>query len=166
MEALAGTGGMLPEQVWDGVDVPARELFFGRPSGSAMPLVWAHAEYLKLLRSLKEGRIFDLPPQTAQRYLRDPPVPRFRVWRFGHKCRRLEGRGLDLRIETLRRAVIHWSTDGWASARDTETRSTGLGIHVADLPAAGLPAGASIRFTFYWPDAAKWEGEDFEIDAG
>jgi glucoamylase len=40
-----------------------------------------------------------------------------------------------------------------------------LGIHVADLPAAGLPAGASIRFTFYWPDAVKWEGEDFEIDA-
>ena len=166
MEALAGTGGMLPEQVWDGADIPARELFLGRPSGSAMPLAWAHAEYLKLLRSLKEGRIFDLPPQTAQRYLRDPPAPRFRVWRFGHRCRRLEGRELDLRIETLQRAVVHWSTDDWASARDTETRSTGLGIHVADLPAAGLPEGTWVRFTFYWPDAARWEGEDFEVEVG
>ncbi len=50
-------------------DIPAKDLRFGRPSGSAMPLVWAHAEYLRLSRSLHDGRVFDMPPQTVQRYL-------------------------------------------------------------------------------------------------
>ncbi len=61
-------GGLLPEQVWDGDDVPERELYNGHPSGSGMPLVWAHAEFLKLLRSLKDGQVWDTPPQTVQRY--------------------------------------------------------------------------------------------------
>jgi glucoamylase len=26
-----------------------------------MPLVWAHAEYVKLARSLRDGRVFDTP---------------------------------------------------------------------------------------------------------
>jgi glucoamylase len=52
LEACASDGGLLPEQVWDSNDIPERELYFGRPSGSAMPLVWAHAEHIKLVRSL------------------------------------------------------------------------------------------------------------------
>ena len=55
----------MPEQVWDAADIPERELFCGRPSGSAMPLVWAHAEHIKLLRSLRDGAVFDMPPQTV-----------------------------------------------------------------------------------------------------
>jgi len=70
MRAQASDGGMLPEQVWDGPDIPERELVNGRPSGSAMPLVWAHAEYAKLVRSLHEGRVFDMPQQTYARYVR------------------------------------------------------------------------------------------------
>ncbi len=68
MEAFANEGGMLSEQVWDAPDIPDKELFLGKPSGSAMPLVWAHAEYVKLRRSLRDGRLFDTPPQTVQRY--------------------------------------------------------------------------------------------------
>ena len=68
MEQFANDGGMLPEQIWDSADIPERELFLGKPSGSAMPLVWAHSEYLKLNRSLSDGSIFDLPPQTVKRY--------------------------------------------------------------------------------------------------
>jgi glucoamylase len=70
MRAQASDGGMLPEQVWDGPDIPERELFNGRPSGSAMPLVWAHAEYAKLVRSLHDGRVFDMPQQAYERYVR------------------------------------------------------------------------------------------------
>lgn len=54
-EASASVGGLLPEQIWDSEDIPERELFLGRPSGSAMPLVWEHAEHIKLLRSLRDG---------------------------------------------------------------------------------------------------------------
>lgn len=71
LEAIAGDTGLLPEQVWDAADIPSRELFAGRAAGSAMPLVWAHAEYLKLCRSLADGAVFDCPPQTVQRYLVD-----------------------------------------------------------------------------------------------
>ena len=42
---------MIPEQVWDADPIPERRLYPGRPSGSAMPLAWAHAEYVKLLVS-------------------------------------------------------------------------------------------------------------------
>ena len=69
MRAQASDGGMLPEQVWDAADIPDLELFNGRPTGSAMPLVWAHAEYAKLVRSLHDGRIFDLPHQAHSRYV-------------------------------------------------------------------------------------------------
>src|SRR5258705_4386508 len=65
MESSTHSSWLLPEQVWDGVDIPERELFLGKPSGSACPLVWAHAEYIKLVRSLKDGKLFDQPPQTV-----------------------------------------------------------------------------------------------------
>ncbi|TIP53948.1 MAG: hypothetical protein E5X68_37320, partial [Mesorhizobium sp.] len=68
-ERSAGVGGLLPEQVWDRPDIPDRELWLGKPSGSAMPLVWAHAEHIKLLRSLRDGAVFDLPPQGVERYI-------------------------------------------------------------------------------------------------
>ncbi len=72
MSQFSSEGGLLPEQIWDSEDIPELELFFGKPSGSAMPLVWAHAEYVKLLRSLIDGKVFDTPEQTVQRYLRKP----------------------------------------------------------------------------------------------
>ena len=65
MEGFANDSGLISEQVWDSPDIPGHQLFFGRPSGSAMPLVWAHAEYVKLRRSLEDGQVFDMPPQTV-----------------------------------------------------------------------------------------------------
>src|SRR5438034_10464444 len=47
LEAFANASGFIPEQVWDAADVPEHELFLGRATGSAMPLVWAHGEYIK-----------------------------------------------------------------------------------------------------------------------
>ena len=56
MWCCASPGGLLPEQVWDADPIPERGLYPGRPSGSAMPLVWAHAEFLKLLMARERGR--------------------------------------------------------------------------------------------------------------
>ena len=36
LEASASDGGLLPEQIWDEADIADKELFLGRPSGSAM----------------------------------------------------------------------------------------------------------------------------------
>ncbi len=162
MKSFANEGGLVSEQVWDAPDIPERELFLGRPSGSAMPLVWAHAEYLKLRRSLRDGRIFDLPPQAAQRYVTEKTVSPRLVWRFNHKIRSLPS-GKILRVETLARAVIHWSADEWNTVQDTPTHDVGLGIHSADLTTQMLPEGKQIKFTFYWPEADRWEGTDFTV---
>jgi len=162
LESFAGPEGLLPEQTWDAPDLPEQELYFGRPSGSAMPLVWAHAEYVKLLRSLSDGRVFDLPPQTVQRYLADTTESAFLVWRFNHKIRSLPA-GKTLRVETLEPAVIHWSSDGWRISHDTATRDTGLAIHSADLETGSLPEGSQVEFTIYWPGADRWEGTDFTV---
>lgn len=164
VEAQAGLGHFFPEQVWDAADIPERNLFNGHPSGSAMPLVWAHAEYIKLLRSLREGRVFDLPPQTVQRYLADKTASPRVAWRFNHKIRSMAP-GTLLRIETLAPSIIHWSADEWKTVQDTKTRDVGLGIHFADLPTKTDPEGRHIKFTFYWPDAGRWEGTDFTVQA-
>jgi glucoamylase len=161
MAAFANDGGMIPEQIWDSRDIPDRELFFGRPSGSAMPLVWAHAEYVKLVRSLHDGRVFDTPPQTVERYVNKKTRSSFAIWRFNNKCRTMPA-GRILRIEALSCAVVHWSPNGWQKVMDAETKDTGLGLHYIDLPTEKISSG-SIVFTFYWPDAAKWEGQDFEV---
>ncbi len=165
LEVMAGEDGLLPEQVWDSLDIPDRELFGGRASGSATPLVWAHAEYLKVCRSLRDGAVFDCPPQTMRRYLVEHTTSGFAVWRFNNKTRGLPT-GLVLRLETLAPAMVHWSADGWQTVHDTATRDTTLGVHVADLPTATLPAETRIAFTFYWPEANRWEGIDFVVGIG
>jgi glucoamylase len=165
LEAFANQAGLISEQVWDSPDIPERGLYFGRPSGSAMPLVWAHAEYLKLRRSLLDGRVFDLPPQTVKRYLTTKTVSPRMVWRFNHKIRSMPP-GKLLRIETRASAVIHWSADDWSTVQDAESDDTGLGIHLADLSTKALPEGKQVKFTFYWPEADHWEGKNFIVDVG
>lgn len=161
LEASASSGGLLPEQIWDSADVPARELFLGRPSGSAMPLVWAHAEHIKLLRSIRNGAVFDMPPQTFKRYVTGKPKPPPVVWRPLSKIDRVDA-GRLLRIELFEPAIIHWSFDDWARATDTVSRESGLGTYIHDLPTNTL-AGATIRFTIFWTQQDSWEGADFAV---
>ena len=162
IEASTSQGGLIPEQIWDADDVPERELFRGRPSGSAMPLVWAHAEHVKLLRSLRDGRVFDRPALVAKRYGRGDVTSDLAIWRFTTAPSVLPA-GKRLRIETGAKARVHWSTDGWATTHDTDSRSTSFDLFVADLATADLPAGSTLAFTFFWPDSQRWEGADFAV---
>jgi glucoamylase len=163
MEAFAGTGQLIPEQVWDAPSIPERELFTGHTSGSARPLVWAHAEYLKLRRSIQQGRVFDQPPQTVARYLTGAPRPApFAFWRFNHKIRTMPA-GRPLRVETLAGATIVWTADGWQEVLKTANEDAGLGIFVADLPTTSVPRGSRVEFTFHWTESTRWEGVDFVV---
>lgn len=165
LERSAGPGGLLPEQVWDGADIPERELLHGKPSGSAMPLVWAHSEHIKLLRSLRDGAVFDMPPQGVKRYIENKTISPFRPWRFNNKIRTLPA-GKALRIELMAAATVHWSTDDWATAHDSQTVENAFGIHLVDLPTAGLPEGNTLVFTFFWPGTGDWENVDFSVISG
>ena len=162
LEASAEPGGLLPEQSWDGPDMPERELRLGGPTGSAMPLVWAHSEHIKLLRSLRDGTVFDMPPQGVKRYIEDRTVSPLRTWRFNNKLRTMPS-GKLLRIELPARAVIRWSIDGWATANESNTAENAFGIHLADLPVAPAPVGTTLAFTFHWLDAGCWENVDFSV---
>ena len=163
LEASAGAGNLLPEQIWDTTDIPDRELFFGKPSGSAMPLVWAHGEYVKLLRSLRDGRVFDMPSQTVARYITTKTESNRVIWRFDEK-RLTAPAGKMLRIELLAMATIHWSVDNWQTVNDVATREVGLGIYLADLPVNTQPTGTTLVFTFHWSANDSWEGTNFSVN--
>ncbi|HET7205347.1 MAG TPA: glucan 1,4-alpha-glucosidase [Terriglobales bacterium] len=162
LEYSTDESGLIPEQVWDQEDIPAPELVKGKSTGSARPLVWAHAEYIKLRRSLRDGKIFDQPPQPVQRYQVEKKTGEFFGWRFNNKTRTMPC-GKKLRIILLSPGMVHWSDDNWQTTHDTYSRDTGLGVHPVDLPTNDLPAGREVVFTFYWPDQQRWEGINYSI---
>jgi glucoamylase len=162
LEASANEGGFLPEQTWDTDDIEALELFRGRPAGSAMPLVWAHSEHIKLLRSLRDGKVYDMPAAVVERYRGGKRGSMLTIWRFNSRASTIEA-GRKLRIELLAPALIHWSIDGWAAQHDTPTWATSFHLYVAELDVSQVPAGGSLAFTFYWTDVQHWEGTNFTV---
>jgi glucoamylase len=161
MEGFASKGGMLPEQVCDEANLLSAGLCLGRPSGSAMPLMWAHAEYIKLLRSVDDGQVFDLIPIVAERYLGGRGRQDLEVWKPGRQVRQVSV-GQILRIQVPRPFQLRWSDNNWQSAQDGTSASTLLGIHFLDIP-IGATQHAPIRFTFFWPDSDQWENHDYEV---
>ena len=147
MRAQASDGGMLPEQVWDSPDIPALELFNGRASGGAMPLVWAHAEYAKLVRSLHDGRVFDMPQQPYERYVRTASTSATTLWAPLNRARTLS-EGCTLRIQASGPCTVTWVVTGESAPREIAASDTTLPeVFVADLGTAALRAGAEVRFT-------------------
>ena len=135
---FAGDSGLLPEQVWDTADIPERELFFGQ----------ATARRGRSCGRMRSTSSCAAPSRTAGCSIgRRRPCsgtsstrwgPLRVIWRFNNKIRAIPI-GTTLRVETLAAAVVHWSVDGWRTVHDTATRDTTLGVHLVDLPTAGLP---------------------------
>jgi len=162
MEALASPTGLLAEQVWDEADRPEIYMHLGRPTGSAMPLMWAHAEYVKLLRSASDGVVFDLIPEVAARYRGERSDCRLiEVWQPIRQVRAVK-RGFTLRIQAPEAFALHWSDDDWHTARDTPSTSV-LGTSFVDID---VPANqqAPLRFTFCWMPKGRWEGRDYLVE--
>ncbi len=162
MENSTDANRLIPEQVWDAKDISERELFVGKASGSACPLVWAHSEYIKLRRSLVDGKIFDQPSQTVERYLVKKVSATYFNWRFNNKPRSMPC-GKKLRILMIEPALVHWSFDGWQSNQDSDSVDSGCDMQHVDLPTDTLVTGRQIVFTFYWKSGARWEGRDYEV---
>jgi len=70
MMNFAGASGMIPEQVWDMPASPQPELRFGKGTGSATPLAWSMAQFIRLAVNLQAGRNLDTPGIVAARYLK------------------------------------------------------------------------------------------------
>jgi glucoamylase len=68
MMAFANEGMMIPEQVWNpsGGGLADRS---GSGTGSATPLAWSMAQFIRLVMNLKNGRNLETPRIVAARYL-------------------------------------------------------------------------------------------------
>ena len=160
MARMASPGGMLPEQIWDAPPIAARGLEPGRPTGAAMPLVWAHAEYLKLVISRGLKRPFDRPPAVWERYRAERPALTRVIWCEHAPAGELP-EGCALTVALREPGVVHWGLDGWQDVRDQETTANSLGLHVVTIDTPRLRAGWRIDLTF--KRGSVWVGKDYTI---
>jgi glucoamylase len=162
MENFATPTRLLAEQLWDLPDIPGQLLFYGKPTGAAMPLMWAHAEYIKLLRSTADGSVFDLIPEVADRYLRPRRRQPLEIWKVNRKVKSVPA-GVTLRIQATAAFMLHWSRDNWLHATDTRSEVTSIGFNFVDIK---IEAGerAPVIFTFKWLDQERWEGKDYTVE--
>ncbi len=162
IENFATPTRLLPEQIWDRPDLPEALMFFGKPTGAAMPLMWAHAEYLKLLRSAADGVVFDLIPEVAARYRDNKPRGPIEIWK---RNRQIESVTLPckLRIQSAEPFMLHWSKDEWHHPNDSRSTHTAVGVNFVDIDVTTADR-APVRFTFYWETSGKWEGRDYAVE--
>jgi glucoamylase len=165
IEKFSSFGGMLPEQVWDYADLPAEGMYFGRSAGSAQPLVWAHAEYLKLLRSVADGQVFDRISVVADRYAvpaeKRTFVNMLNIFQTARPISCIVA-GHTLRIMDQNRFRVVYSTDNWASKNALDATVVGRPGAFVDIPTTSGQTG-SIAFTLFWPDENRWLGRNCEI---
>ncbi len=153
--------GLIPEQIWDKEDIPQKELFMGKHSGSAMPLVWAHAEHIKLVCSAVEGVVFDMPRHTQERYIKNKVTSKLAIWRIDLPISAF-ATGKNLRVETVLPATIKWTVDDWKTMSEKDSADMGLGIHFLDIHTDNLKSGTLI-FTIFWKNTQQWTGDDYVV---
>jgi glucoamylase len=162
MARMASPGGMLPEQVWDTADLPQRGLHLGQATGSAMPLAWTHAEYLKLVASRALKRPFDRPEAVWRRYHGERVKATRAIW-CEHAPISEMAAGVGLTIALRAAAVVHFGFDGWQNVADAPTRPNSLGVHVALIDTAHLKPGQRLDFTFWYLPGNQGVGVDYRI---
>jgi glucoamylase len=162
MMRMAGRGGLLPEQIWDAAPIPRRDLRPGKPTGSAMPLLWAHAEFLKLAAAQGDRRPIEMLDVVQDRY--QGRRPRADAWRWRE----------DMPFPTLPpgRAIVferyapfelHYGFDGWQDVQSRQSEPIGFDLHGARLDPQDLSGRSRLDFT--WRDQASgaWRNADFFI---
>jgi glucoamylase len=70
--------------------------------------------------------------------------------------------GQMLRLDLPEEAIVRYTCDEWKTQADVATSDTGLGLHVAELPTAGMAPGGKLVFTWRRKADEVWRGRDFE----
>ena len=163
-EKLATDGQMMPDQVWDEADRPERHLKFGRPAGSAVPLVWAHAEYLKLLRSAVDGKVFDRIDTVYDRYSnpkgRGPVNHNLEIYTRQRPIQSMNA-GRTLRILDDKYFEVLWTWDGWQTKQTADSR--GIGSAGFSIDIAPQPGATTLEWTLHWPEPNTWLGYNVKV---
>jgi glucoamylase len=160
LEGFAGSGQMLPEQLWDDRDIPNRGLQTGKPNGSACPLGWAHAEYLELLVTIALAGFPDVVQPARRRYTEGPALEPAFVWSHRHQITRIAARRR-LKVQLPRPGAVHYTFDEWKSFDEIDAVDTTLGVWVAEVPCQKLATGTEFSWTAHY--VTGWEGRNFSL---
>ena len=136
--------GLLPEQIWDQPSIPEKLLWLGLPTSAAVPLAWAHAEYIKLVRSSTDGRAFDRIEPVYERYAAQPRrSTTLEIWSAHRKVPAI-ARGHTLRVLGEQPFDITWTANDWRDRDHAAAVVTVLGIWYVDVL---VPSdGTQLRF--------------------
>jgi glucoamylase len=163
MVRCASQGGLLPEQVWDSVPIAKYGLEPGRPSGGAMPLLWAHAEYLKLLVARAAGKPVELLKAIEERYAAKVPAAATWHWRTEARFDRLVD-GRHLAVEDRQSFVLHFGFDGWQNISERWATQGPFGLWSVTFTAEELKPYEELNFTRRFDQG--WEGADHCVTLG
>ena len=163
MARMASPGGMMPEQVWDAPPIARRGLSIGRPTGSAMPLAWTHAEYIKLVASRALGRPFDRPEAVWQRYRGERCKTTRAIWSEQARISTISV-GDSLLIMLCEPGSVRWGFNGWQNIEERPNAPNSLGLHVLLIDTTAMIAGQKVDFTFRYSPGERWAGVDYHIE--
>ena len=157
MLAMRGRGGLLPEQIWDTNPLPWQNLRPGQPTGSAMPLAWAHSELIKLAVAVATKKPVELLTLVSDRYHAAVPASQTWFWRDSTPVLALPAERT-LVVAGLSPFTLHYGFNDWDPATITEREAQGLGLGLfgATLTPADLAGRASLQFVRRYPDGS-WE---------
>ncbi|HRQ11210.1 MAG TPA: glycoside hydrolase family 15 protein [Trueperaceae bacterium] len=162
MTKMTGPGGLIPEQVWDTDPLPEKLLFPGKPSGSAMPLVWAHAEFLKLLQATSDRRPLELLDAVEKRYGFKAPKPRTWHWRPDTPFGTIP-KGKELVVEAPRMFELEYQLDGETPQRQAATLQ-GLGVYGVRFAHELLAGHALLTFTYHFQAGQSTDAGRIELN--
>lgn len=109
-----------------------------------------------------DGRVFDLFPEVASRYLGGRKAGQLlEIWKPNRQARSVK-RGYTLRIQVPAAFRLHWSANEWQSGEDAPSPAEVLGFNFVDIPIPAMQR-APIRFTFFWTAHNRWEGRDYVV---
>jgi glucoamylase len=156
MLAMRGRGGLLPEQIWDADSLPWRQLAPGHPTGSAMPLAWAHSELIKLAVAAQNARPFEQLKLITDRYNSTPPVSKAWYWSDNTPVTALPTDRTLVIVDT-RPFTLHYGFNNWdpSTVHEAEATSIGLGLSGVTLTAEEFGTHDSLQFVRRYQDG--WE---------
>lgn len=165
MTRMTGPGGLIPEQVWDADPVPGQGLEPGKPTGSAMPLVWAHAEFLKLLIARHQRRPIELLAAVERRYRAQRPEAATWHWRPAQPFDVLPA-GRNLLIENPEPFRLHYGFDGWHQVTDGSSEASAFAMYAVRFDTTDVAGHSVLDFTFFFPESHRWAGVDYQVLLG
>jgi glucoamylase len=124
-----------------------------------MPLVWAHAEFLKLLAASACGHPCERLRVVEERYGEARAAQTWH-WRPDVPFDRLPP-NRDLIIEDCQPFMLHFGFDGWLRSADRDAEALSFGMYGVRLPSASL-AARTLEFTRRIGD--QWEGHNHKIE--